>query len=390
MIKINRLNILCKISLFHPFSPKAIGLSKLDVLLSHSVPHVIALKSLDNNEYKVSVGYFGRTLFPHKKNKGLIKKWFWPVTNLRVNNLNRWRKEYSIWHLVYNLICPPDLTIINMSGNLSPYTKILGRLLKKRNKPYIAMLGGLHIAKDKSAIDYFINAQLLIVHTQSQKKAILKINDLKGTKVYVMPLGVDTSVFKPILKPITNSIKLLYVGRISRLKQIEIAIETVSYFLDKGYKDIKLHIIGPYSDIDYYNELKSLVASKNLSQNVFFLGSVEHSKLVKYYQDATLLLLPSQHESFGMVLIEAMSCGTPVAALLNSGGPEEIISADITGLLADKQNFKKQVFELILDKKKHTLISENCRTNVLEKWSLKQTTSILENSVKWALNHSLR
>ncbi len=79
-----------------------------------------------------------------------------------------------------------------------------------------------------------------------------------------------------------------------------------------------------------------------VKDNINFVGSVEQKQLVPYYQKANLLLLPSAHESFGMVMVEAMACGTPVVALKGSGGPDEIIENGINGILTTKESMQKE------------------------------------------------
>lgn len=68
------------ISLLHPFSAKAIGLSERDIFFSHSKPHEKALLKLQKEGYEVSIDYFTGSLLPFTKKIGDIKKRFWPIT----------------------------------------------------------------------------------------------------------------------------------------------------------------------------------------------------------------------------------------------------------------------------------------------------------------------
>lgn len=369
------------ITLLHPFSPNAIGLSKEDVLFSHSNPHSLAFKHLQNQGYSVWVDYFDTTLLPHSKISDGLKKRFWPVTNYILKSKNRWRKEESLWHLGYFYFFPTDLTIINMSGNLSHYTYRFANLLQNLGKPYIAMIGGLHVSNEPKDMEYYKKAHHIIVHTAIQKKTLKNTLGFENLDIVVMPLGVDTTIFKPENKPYIEVIELLYVGRISRLKQIEIAIKSVSFCIKKGVNKIHMNIIGPISDLIYFEELKQLVKSLKLETFVTFKGSVAHYELVPYYQNAHLLLLPSAHESFGMVIIEAMACGTPVIGLKGSGGPEEIIVNDLNGVLCNEIDFSEKVFANI-DIDKQEKLSIRSRKDVIEKWSIEVTTKILNQSIK--------
>lgn len=268
-----------------------------------------------------------------------------------------------------------------MSGHGSPYCFKLAQLLVKKGKPYIAMIGGIHISENSQAKQYYHNAHHIIVHTEVQKKELLKKDIFKNLNIQVMPLGIDTTLFIPKEKD-CGRFELLFVGRISRLKQIELCLETLAYLLKNQTKQINLSVIGPISDEAYFMELKRLAKQLQIEEQVNFLGSVEQKQLVPYYQKANLLLLPSAHESFGMVMVEAMACGTPVAALSGSGGPDEIIENEINGILATKETFASRILEYMESKDMQDRMQRNARLSVENKWSLQQTEDALRRSIK--------
>ena len=102
----------------------------------------------------------------------------------------------------------------------------------------------------------------------------------------------------------------------------------------------------------------------NIENHVDFVGSVNQSELVPYYQKAQLLLLPSAHESFGMVMVEAMACGTPVAALSGAGGPDEIVVNGENGILATKENFSEKVLIYLKSETQQEKFQKQARLNV--------------------------
>jgi glycosyltransferase involved in cell wall biosynthesis len=368
------------IALLHPFSAKAIGLSETDLLVSHSKSHEKALLQLQKDGYKVAMAYFTGRLFPFSKNPNGVAKRFWPITKPLFQNRHRWRGQHSFFHYWRTYFRPPDVTIINMSGHGSAYCFKLAKLLRKKRKPYIAMLGGIHLSKSGAARVYYQNAHHLIVHTQIQKQQLLQMEAFENLSIQVMPLGVDTERFYPIPKTF-DAIKLLYVGRTSQLKQIELAIETLALLKESLDKDVTLTIVGPESDPAYLAELKALAVRLQVSNKILFEGVVAQSQLVAYYQKANLLMLPSAHESFGMVMVEAMACGTPVAALKNSGGPDEIIENGVNGILATKETYSKSILKYFQNNDINELLSKNARTIATEKWSTTQTENALRNSL---------
>ena len=111
---------------------------------------------------------------------------------------------------------------------------------------------------------------------------------------------------------------LLNVGRVSKEKNLE-----EFYKLKiKGYKKVQ---VGDGPLLDYY---------KQKYPDVEFVGTKKGPELVKFYQDASVFVFPSKTDTFGIVNIEAISCGTPVAAH-NVTGPKDIITQEKNGYLSD-------------------------------------------------------
>lgn len=368
------------ISLLHPFSAKASGLKENDLYFSHSKPQERAMLKMQEQGYKVSIDYFTGNILPYSTIANGIRKRFWPVTKPLLRSRHVWLRQFSLVHYINCYFFTSDLTIINMSGHGSKYCFKLAKLLRKKGKPYIAMIGGVHLSTEGQAKEYFQNAHHLIVHTEIQKKQMLLMDTFKDLNIQVMPLGIATQVFVP--KPKDNlNIELLFVGRVSRLKQIELCLEAVFFLRKNQNKNVKLNIIGPVSDVDYLMELKALLAELKLTDCVDFVGMVKYKDLVPYYQMADLLLLPSAHESFGMVMVEAMACGTPVIALKGSGGPDEIVEDGINGILASKATFSERTLEFVESQEIQKQLGENARIIVEQKWSLLQTELALKNSL---------
>lgn len=370
-----------KISLLHPFSAKAIGLSENDILKSHSKPQVLALQQIVSKKkgFNFFVDYFtGDIFFKQKWNNGVNKRFF-PIT-FPFFKRHQWRNQFSKVHYLYYYFFTPDLTIINMSGHGSKYVFKLAKLILKKNKKYIAMIGGLNMSYDGKALEYYSNANHIIVHTLQQKQEILKNANFEKFDIRVLPLGIDTNLFQPKDEIKSKGFNLLYVGRLSRLKQIEVAIDAIAYLKENNI-ECNFTIIGPLSDGEYYNELKTLVHKNNCEDCIQFLGSKEHSELIAYYKQSDLFLFPSAHESFGMVMTEAMACGVPVVALKGAGGPDEIITNGVDGILTDKENFSKEVYEVLNSQEKLLQLSQSARKKVVNKFSLEMTTKILTESI---------
>jgi glycosyltransferase involved in cell wall biosynthesis len=148
-------------------------------------------------------------------------------------------------------------------------------------------------------------------------------------------------------------IKLLFVGRLSRVKGVDILIKSLSG-IDK--KIWKLSIVG---DGFERISLEKLVKEKDLLQNVTFCG---YQKEVKnFYVEHDILIVPSLKEPFGRVVIEAMQFAIPVIAS-NVDGPSEIIKDGEDGILFESGNveaLRGAIDFLIKNPQKRIRIGEN-------------------------------
>ncbi len=161
---------------------------------------------------------------------------------------------------------------------------------------------------------------------RTQLRFLYKADD---RKLITIPPGVDTSHFYPIppdeaklpigIKPDVRMI--LFVGRIEPLKGLDTLIRAMSCLkLNHPDHPVHLAIIGGEPDASAEQRtsemarLQKLCDELALDQTVIFLGKRGQDTLPYYYSAAEVLIMPSHYESFGMVALEAMACGTPVIA----------------------------------------------------------------------------
>jgi glycosyltransferase involved in cell wall biosynthesis len=129
--------------------------------------------------------------------------------------------------------------------------------------------------------------------------------------------GVDRDIFYPNLQKTQCSKPLLIcVSRVSKEKNLEA-------FFEMDYPNATKIMVGDGPMLETY---------KNQYPNVHFVGSKRGSELAHYYQNADVFVFPSRWDTFGIVMIEAMACGTPVAAYPVQG-PLDVIEQGITGVM---------------------------------------------------------
>ncbi|MCC6567748.1 MAG: glycosyltransferase [Anaerolineales bacterium] len=171
-------------------------------------------------------------------------------------------------------------------------------------------------------------ADRVVVATIAELTQLRFLYKADAKKLVIIPPGVDVSHFYPIpadearayigLKPEDRMI--LFVGRIEPLKGVDTLLEAMSCLQMKESRPVHLAIIGgdPAASPEEMNaemaRLKNLCEVLGLDQSVVFLGVRDQDKLSYYYSAAEVVVMPSHYESFGMVALEAMACGTPVIA----------------------------------------------------------------------------
>lgn len=176
----------------------------------------------------------------------------------------------------------------------------------------------------------------------------------------VIPTGVDERVFKPNQTQgrlyreelerrhpsMRSSTLLLYVGRISQEKNLELLAEAMEKMLARN-PNIHLLIVG---DGPKRAELHHVFHKRGLTKAVTWAGLMPREELPMAYSAADLFVFPSATETQGLVTIEAMLCGAPVVGV-NEMGTGEIMEGDKGGLLAenDAEDFARKVLKLVED-----------------------------------------
>ena len=197
-------------------------------------------------------------------------------------------------------------------------------------------------------------ADRVIAATPAEQAQLEWLYKTDSRKISVIPPGVDPGHFYPIpvdearqyigLKPEDRMI--LFVGRIEPLKGLDTLIRAVACLrLQNLHEPVHLAVIGGDPDADSEEmsaemaRIQKLCDELTVGKMVAFLGKRSQDTLPYYYSAAEVVVMPSHYESFGMVALEAMACGTPVIAS-QVGGLAFLVEDGVTGYTIPAEDHK--------------------------------------------------
>ena len=204
-------------------------------------------------------------------------------------------------------------------------------------------------------------ADLLIASTAEEVDELVRAYGASPDQVAVVPPGVDLSTFRPLDRRearrkigYSHEPLVLFVGRLERLKGVEIAIRAVALLKGRAHPDLRLLVLGEDShdgDESEKERLKAIASALGVRDRVDFLGSVAHHELPYFYSASDVCVMPSYTESFGLVGLEAQACACPVVA---SGVPglRSVVRDEVSGYLidgADPSAYAERIGRLLAD-----------------------------------------
>ncbi|MBN2013931.1 MAG: glycosyltransferase family 4 protein [Candidatus Altiarchaeota archaeon] len=191
-----------------------------------------------------------------------------------------------------------------------------------------------------------------IIETIIERHVLKKIKDIivvshyasgkieplcRKNKIYIIPVGINRDFFE--IKNNEKKGELLFVGGIEPRKGLLYLFKSVK-IMKEIIPTIRLHVVGRVRKKGYYNRLRGYVDTNDLTENIRFLGSLDKEGLKMRYSECSVFVLPSQEESLGLVLVEAMAAGKPVVAS-GIGGIPDVVDNNENGFLVEYGNSKQ-------------------------------------------------
>ena len=207
----------------------------------------------------------------------------------------------------------------------------------------------------------------VFVNSEEYRQSWIK-RGFDPTKLKIFPRGLDTELFHPARRDPAffekfgaqnGEVRLLYVGRVSREKDLDLLATAYRRLCDEGLP-IQLFVVGhgPYSE----------EFSRSLPE-AFFTGYLTGKDLAAAYASADIFVFPSTTDTFGNVIIEAQASGVPVV-VSDSGGPKELVTENETGLITkshDVDDFVRAIRTLVVDRSLRERMGSRARKSVIDR-----------------------
>jgi glycosyltransferase XagB len=195
----------------------------------------------------------------------------------------------------------------------------------------------------------------VITVSESSKREIIKLGFSRPDNIEIIYNGINPDIFVPGKK--TTAPSFIYLGRLKQHKNIDVCIKAFAKVLKK-HTDATLHIVGS-GECDVM--LLELAISLGVEKNVEFHGRVNEKKKAKLLAQSWSMIQPSSIEGWGITVIEANSCKTPVIASKVNGLKDSVVHKQ-TGILVQPHNdeaLAKVMNQLIKNEQLRQTLSEN-------------------------------
>ncbi len=229
-----------------------------------------------------------------------------------------------------------------------------------------------------------IQSDYVLIASDLIKQKVIEITEVNSKKIIKKTNFISLNEFP--VKPEKKENKILFVGRAVKHKGIDFLIKLA----EKDFIGWNFEFIFPKTfseeEKNYSDKIQKLV--KSSKRKITLKQNLSRKDLIKEFSSASILILPSSMESFGLVLIEAMACFTPCIAF-SVGGTKEIIKDNQNGFLVELNNqrlFEERLTELIKNEKKRISFGLNARKTIEEKFSfnavIKEYTAFFNKVIK--------
>ncbi|SCZ81396.1 glycosyltransferase family 4 protein [Acidaminobacter hydrogenoformans] len=369
------------------------------------------MKTLHINSYYCGSKFY-RNLYDQQVNTGLDISVFVPTASSLENiddfgkyttiSVNHSRYDRLIFHIKHTKI----LKDIIKKYDIKKYTLIHAhslfsngyvamKLKKKYGIPYIVAVRNtdvntffkrmIHLRR--MGIDIIKNANGIIFLSKCYRDEVIEkyipkeMKELIINKTWIIPNGIDDFWMENRIsirkKPDINDLKLLYVGVVNKNKNILTTSKAIEHLRTQGIK-ARLTVVGRIDDYSIYDQIKEL-------DYVDYIEPKPRNELIEIYRQNDIFIMPSIHESFGLVYAEAMSQGLPVI-YTRSQGFDGQFEEGVVGFSVNCYDSKELAAKIIRTIDNYSELSMNC-TNLVSRFDWNYINKIYLSCYRYIINN---
>jgi len=189
-------------------------------------------------------------------------------------------------------------------------------------------------------------------------------------EVEVVNNGIDTQQFKPDSANQSEDFRLLFVGRLIEMKNVDRVIQLTKILNKHSARDFRLDIVG---EGEQYESLLRMAQSEGIEQYVSFHGYVPHDKINFIYRSADFYVQLSEVEGMSNTIMEAMASGS-VPIISKVGGAEELIDKEVGHIVKDQINETdiEYILELVANPERLQHQKEQARERIVSNFGSEQ------------------
>jgi glycosyltransferase involved in cell wall biosynthesis len=329
---------------------------------SFKLRHITPIPKVKLHIFKAWLSVFGFNVTP-----GIIKRAKEEIRHLDIIHMHNYRTFQNV--VVHHYAKKSGVPfVLQAHGSLTTFFQ------KGWLKRAFDAVWGRHILKDAAKF-------IAVTRTEAEQ---YKSMGVSGDRIEIIPNGVDLSEFDNLPRkgefrkkyglPDDQRI-VLFLGRINKIKGLDLLARAFAD-LSGSLKDLRLVIVGP--DDGYLSSLKKLVAALGISDRVLFSGPLYGREKLEAYVDAEVYVLPSTYEIFGITILEACACGTPVI-MTDRCGITDIIKGQAGFVVPfNKDQLRDALLHMLGDDKMRRDFGERGKSLVHERFSWEKIAEQLE------------
>lgn len=370
-----------KIVIYHPFlsivgGAELVIRSLAEYLSANNLVHVIS-----HDEYRLDIPNVTYTniKIPHKK--------FNLINNTMISREIKKVLGKSFYDILITSNAPPVIDYLiseKRQANTQHFCwrhdlRRVGNVIGKSKEGMKTRIRN-EIYKKLDVLAYRNHYDKIIVYSEFMRNMLREKLQVSSNKIIKIPWGINTKSINQ--KPLTESKKVLYVGRIDESKNVYRLMEAMKIVRQKD-KDSKLIIVGPVGEVErkrFFNMLKKT------EDAVEYFGVITFDKreeLQKLYEESQVVAYPTIDEPWGLVPLEAMANARPV--IVGTGGSRESVENGVTGFYVnpfDVKDIAEKISNLLTSFDLCKTMGINGRKKVEREFDISKTYSAIDKLIE--------